>query len=67
METTILKNKRIPLKCVLDDLLFLLLSITEIQEYDESRKPTGRILGYTYEVVDTNNFDKYKVKVKGQL
>lgn len=63
---TILRGKSIPLTCVMMEMLFLLLKVSALEEYDENGKKTGKCLGYIYEVVDTMNFDKFKVKIKGQ-
>lgn len=63
---TILKNKPIPLPFVLIELLFLLLRIIPIEEFDENGKKTGRIIGYAYDCVDTMNFDHFRIKIKGQ-
>lgn len=64
--SSILRNKNIPLSFVLVELLFLLLRIIPIEEFDESGKKTGRIIGYAYDCVDTMNFDHFRIKIKGQ-
>lgn len=63
---SILRNKNIPMGFVLVELLFLLLRIIPIEEYDENGKKTGRIIGYAYDCVDTMNFDHFRIKIKGQ-
>ncbi|MED9882788.1 MAG: hypothetical protein UFD80_08990, partial [Blautia sp.] len=64
--SSILRNKNIPMSFVLVELLFLLLRIIPIEEFDESGKKTGRIIGYAYDCVDTMNFDHFRIKIKGQ-
>ena len=63
---SLLKNKNIPLGLVLPEPVFLLLRIIPIEEFDESGKKTGRIIGYAYDCVDTMNFDHFRIKIKGQ-
>ena len=63
---SMLRNKNIPMGFVLVELLFLLLRIIPIEEYDENGKKTGRIIGYAYDCVDTMNFDQFRIKIKGQ-
>ena len=63
---SILRNKNIPMSFVLVELLFLLLRIIPIEEYDENGKKTGRIIGHAYDCVDTMNFDHFRIKIKGQ-
>lgn len=58
--------KRIPWEVILPVNEFILLRILEIPEYDENKQRTGNLLGYTYQVVNTFNFDKINVKIKGQ-
>ena len=63
---TILRGKSVPLSYVVMEVLFLLLKISAMEEYDENGKKTGKCLGYVYEVVDTMNFDRFRIKIKGQ-
>lgn len=63
---SILRNKNIPMGFVLVELLFLLLRIIPIEEFDENGKKTGRIIGHAYDCVDTMNFDHFRIKIKGQ-
>ncbi|WP_297777147.1 hypothetical protein [Blautia sp.] len=63
---TFLRNKSIPLNAFMQELLFLLLGISAWYEYGEDGKRTDKILGYVYEVVDTMNFDRFRIKIKGQ-
>ena len=63
---SMLRNKNIPMGFVLVELLFLLLRIIPIEEFDENGKKTGRIIGYAYDCVDTMNFDHFRIKIKGQ-
>lgn len=60
---TMLVNKRISLESIIIELVFILLRITEIQEYKDG-KPTGVVSGFAYEVVDTVNYDHYIFKVE---
>lgn len=63
---TFLRNKSIPLNAFMQELLFLLLGISAWYEYGEDGKRTDKILGYVYECVDTMNFDRFRIKIKGQ-
>ena len=63
---TFLRNKSIPLNAFMQKLLFLLLGISAWYEYGEDGKRTDKILGYVYECVDTMNFDRFRIKIKGQ-
>lgn len=63
---TFLKSKTIPLNACMQELLFLLLEISPLYEYGEDGKKTDKILGYVYECVDTMNFDRFRIKIKGQ-
>ena len=62
---TLLKNKIVPMNCIFKDEIFLLLRITPLYDY-EGEKRTDTISGYTYECVDTLDFQRVKVKIKGQ-
>ena len=55
----------VPFEVIFKDGTFLLISIHEDYEYENNQK-TDRLAGYRYEVVDTETFDKIRVKVKGQ-
>ena len=61
---TILSNKYIPFGVVVKSKEFLLLSITPNRDYGKDGKPTDKINGYIYEVVETQNFNKYRFKIK---
>lgn len=63
---TFLRNKSIPLNAFMQELLFLLLGISAWYEYGEDGKRTDKILGHVYECVDTMNFDRFRIKIKGQ-
>ena len=63
---TFLRNKSIPPNAFMQELLFLLLGISAWYEYGEDGKRTDKILGYVYECVDTMNFDRFRIKIKGQ-
>ena len=63
---TFLRNKSIPLNAFMQELLFLLLGISAWYEYGEDGKRTDKILCYVYECVDTMNFDRFRIKIKGQ-
>ncbi len=62
---TLLRNKIIPMKCIFKEDAFLLLQITPLYEF-ENEKRTDKIIGYIYECVDTLDFEKVKIKIKGQ-
>lgn len=58
-------GKKLELDCVYKDGVFQLLSIAELKDYIEGQK-TDTTIGYVYEVVDLNDFDKLRIKIKGQ-
>lgn len=62
---TLLRNKSIPMTCIFRDGVFLLLQIAPLYEF-ENDKRTNNVIGYTYECVDILDFQKIKVKVRGQ-
>lgn len=64
--TSKLPYKNIPLRYIEPELVFILLQISVIPEYDLNNKPTDNIVGYSYEVVNTDSFEKYKIKVLGK-
>lgn len=51
---------------VLDNPDFILLAIAPDYAYVDGKK-TDDVTGMKYTVVETNNFDKFTVKIKGQL
>lgn len=55
----------IPFEVIFKDGRFLLVGIEPDFEYENNQR-TEKIIGYKYEVVDTVDFDKIKVKIKGQ-
>lgn len=63
---TILAYKVIPLLIIENELVFILLSIKPIPEYDLNNQPTDKIIGYSYEVVNTESFERYRIKVLGK-
>lgn len=58
-------GKRIPLEYIFQELLFILLRVIPIFDYKDG-KTNDTILGYAYEVVDTRDFKRLKVKIEGQ-
>lgn len=63
---TKLAYKDVPLIFIEPELVFILLGMKVIPEYDQNNRPTDNIIGYSYEVVNTDSFEKYNVKVLGQ-
>lgn len=61
-----LEGKDIPMKALGFDPVLILLFIRMVEEYGKDGKKTGKVLGYAYECVDTMNFDRFRIKVKGQ-
>lgn len=61
-----LAYQEIPMRFIEPELIYMLLRINEIPEYDLNNKPTDNIVGYSYEVVNTDSFEKYKIKVLGK-
>ena len=64
MATKLLKIQ-VPLDVIYKDGLFLLIDIQRFFEYENGKK-TERLAGYKYIVADTVDFDKIKIKIKGQ-
>ena len=62
---SIILRKKIPLPSVVKTDTFVLLRIEPVYEYVD-KKRTENLEGYRYEVVDTTNFDRLRVKIKGQ-
>lgn len=62
---TILIRKDIPFKVVFKNDAFILIKVEPDYQYEDNKR-TDKIIGWKYEVVDTVNFDKIKVKIKGQ-
>ena len=62
---SILLRKKIPLSSVIQTDTFILLRIEPVYEYIDGKR-TDNLEGYRYEVVDTINLDRLRVKIKGQ-
>ena len=58
-------GKKIDLLVVYKENVFQLLGVSELFEYKNGERSNTKI-GYTYEVVDLNDFDKIRIKIKGQ-
>ena len=56
-------NKRIDLGALYPEMLFLLLRVTPIMEYDNEGKRTDKVIAYAYECVETKDFTHLKVRV----
>lgn len=63
--SSIMLRKKIGFQFVFKNNDFIVLRIEPFYEYADGKK-TDRLEGYKYEVVDTTNFDRLKVKIKGQ-
>lgn len=59
-----ISSLNIPLEVIFENNTFILLNVREAKEY-ENGKVTANIIGYRYEVVDTETFEKFIVKVLG--
>ena len=57
-------NKRIDLGALYPEMLFLLLRVTPIMEYDNEGKRTDTVVAHTYECVETMDFNHLKVRVE---
>lgn len=64
--TSILNGKPVPFESVFGDSVFILLGVSKHPIY-ENNKRTDNYDGQVYEVCDTMNFQKIKVKVMGQM
>lgn len=62
---SMLLNKEIPLYIIDHEMVFILLGLKVIKEYDTDGKPTENITGFRYTVVNTDSFEKYEIKVEG--
>ena len=62
---SILARKPIPFEVIFKDCIFIIIFIEPEHQYVDGKK-TDVIVGYKYEVVDTVDFNKFKVKIKGQ-
>lgn len=62
---TFLIGKPIQLNAVLKDEIYILTRIEPDYLYENSKK-TDTVVGHKYEIVDTVDFNKFKVKIKGQ-
>lgn len=62
---TILANRKIPFEAIFRDGTFILVDTAPEYEYVDNQK-TDKVIGIKYGVVDTMNFDKITVKVRGQ-
>ena len=62
---SIVYNTDIPLVVFLGELVFILLNIVPVYEYDTENNKTDKVIGFSYIVVNTETFDKYSVKVLG--
>lgn len=63
---TKLAYKNIPLIVIESERVFILLMSKAIPEYDLNNQPTDKIIGYFYEVVNTESFERYRIKVLGK-
>lgn len=59
---TILNRKPIPFNVIFSDPVFILFAVSEVYKYVDGQR-TNEIAGYAYEVCDTVNFDKFRVRV----
>lgn len=60
-----LVNHRIPLEYVLPDERFVLLKVNEIREFKDN-KFTDRVIGFSYQCVESHDFKRFTVKIEGQ-
>lgn len=58
-------NKSLPMELIYLEIVLLLLGVYELYEYVNGIK-TENIIGFTYECVELQNFDKIRIKIKGQ-
>lgn len=62
---SIVIGRPLPFEAVFKESVFILTGIEPDYEYQNNQR-TDRLAGYKYEVVDTVDFDKIKVKIRGQ-
>lgn len=60
---TKLAYKDIPLEVVEQEQVYILLDVKPVQEYDTNGKPTDKVVGFFYEVVNAESFEKYRIKI----
>lgn len=63
---SILNGKAIPFEDVFNDSVFILMNVSRHPVYKDNKR-TDDYDGQVYEVCDTMNFQKIKVKVIGQM
>lgn len=63
MQNSILTNRAIKLSAVFPESVYILIGAKILYEYDSDNKKTDKIVGYSYDVVNTGTFDKITVKV----
>mgnify|MGYP001005312304 CR=1 FL=1 len=64
--TSILNGKPVPLEDVFNDSVFILMNVSRHPVY-ENNKRTDDYDGQVYEVCDTMDFKRIKVKILGQM
>lgn len=63
---SILHGKPVPFEAVFNDTVFILMSVSKHPVYENNKK-TDDYDGQVYEVCDTMDFKKIKVKMIGQM
>lgn len=63
--SSIILRKKIDFGVLFKRDIFIALQIEPMYEYADGKR-TDKLEGYRYEVVDTTNFDRLRVKIKGQ-
>ena len=64
--TSILHGKPVPFEDIFNDTVFVLMSVSRHPVYENNKK-TGDYDGQVYEVCDTMDFKRIKVKILGQM
>lgn len=65
MNISILLNKWILLLSIFTEAVYILLEVVPFYEYDSENKKTDKVGGFTYTVVNSENFERISVKVQG--
>lgn len=64
---TRLKGKLIPLEAVFPEQVYILMGVQPNYKYDDNNQKTEEVVGYTYHVVNTEDYEQIKVKVPHQI
>ena len=64
-EQSILLQRWILLLSIFTEAVYILLEVVPFYEYDSENKKTDQVGGFTYTVINSENFERIAVKVQG--